>query len=198
MFLRIALLLCCLAAHSANAADKLSLGQISSYLNGIGTAQAEFSQINDDGTLSTGTLYIKRPGKMRFEYNPPDQTLVVASNLAVAIFDNKSNQPSETYPLAQTPLSIILAPRVDLSRARMVTGHSFDGTATLVTAQDPDHPEYGSITMSFTGNPVELRQWIVNDGDGGRTTVVLGALELGGTLSNRLFDLGGSESGRDR
>ena len=45
----------------------------------------------------------------------------------------------------------------------MVVGHSFDGTATVVTAQDPEHPEYGSIQMKFTGNPVELRQWVVND-----------------------------------
>ncbi|MDW4498352.1 outer membrane lipoprotein carrier protein LolA [Sulfitobacter sp. D35] len=198
MKLPIAILIFALAALPAAAAEKLSLGAISNYLNGIATAQSEFTQINDDGTISTGTVYIKRPGKMRFEYNPPDQTLVVAGNQAVAIFDKKSNVPNETYPLHRTPLSIILAPRVDLSRARMVTGHGFDGTATQVTAQDPDNPEYGNITMSFTGAPVELRQWTVNDANGGQTTVILGELKLGGSLPNRLFNTGGSSSGSDR
>jgi len=57
-----------------------------------------------------------------------------------------------------------------------------------VTAQDPENPEYGSIQMKFTGNPVQLRQWVVLDDGGGRTTVVLGGLKTGGSLSNRLFD----------
>ena len=109
---------------------------------------------------------------------------------AVVIFDKKSNQPPESYPLKRTPLSIILAERVDLGRARMVTGHSFDGTATVVTAQDPDNPEYGNIQMLFTGKPVELRQWVINDAGGSQTTVVLGALKKGGSLRNALFDTG--------
>ncbi|AXI48700.1 cell envelope biogenesis protein LolA [Sulfitobacter sp. SK012] len=169
-------------------AQKLPLSDISTYLNAMKTAQGDFTQINDDGSISTGTIYIKRPGKVRFEYNAPESGLVVAANNTVVIADKKSNQPAETYPLNRTPLSIILANNVNLGQARMVTGHNFDGTATTVTAQDPDHPEYGSIQMKFTGSPVELRQWIINDGNGSQTTVVLGDLETGGNLSNALFD----------
>lgn len=172
------------------AAEKLSLGSISGYLNKLVTAQSDFTQINDDGSISTGTLYIKRPGKVRFEYNPPESGLVVAGANTVVIYDKKSNQPAETYPLKRTPLSIILDEKVDLGRARMVTGHDFDGTATVVTAQDPDNPEYGNIQMKFTGNPVELRQWIINNGSGSTTTVILGDLQVGGSLSNSLFDVG--------
>lgn len=171
------------------AADKLPLSAISKYLNQLKTAQGEFTQINDDGTISTGEILIKRPGKMRFEYNKPDDALVIATNQAVHIVDKKSNQPPETYPLRRTPLSIILARNVDLARANMVTGHSFDGTATVVTAQDPERPEIGNIQMLFTGNPVELRQWIINDGNGISTTVVLGALKKGGTIRNSNFDI---------
>lgn len=171
-------------------AEKLPLGAISEYLNGMRTAQGEFTQINDDGTISTGQIYIKRPGRVRFEYNPPETALVVAGSGAVVIYDKKSNQPPETYPLKRTPLSIILADNVNLGRARMVTGYAYDGTATTVTAQDPDNPQYGKIQMKFTGNPVELRQWVINDGSGGSTTVVLGALSKGGNLPNRLFDTG--------
>ena len=171
-------------------AQKLSLNEISGYLNGISTAKGEFTQINDDGSISTGTIFIKRPGRVRFEYNPPEQALVVAGSNTVVIYDKKSNQAAETYPLSKTPLSIILDSSVNLGRARMVTGHSYDGTATIVTAQDPAHPEYGNIQLKFTGNPVELRQWIIRDGNGTTTTVVLGDLQKGVGLSNRLFDVG--------
>ena len=170
-------------------AEKLSLNAISSYLNGMQSAKGSFTQVNDDGTISTGTIFIKRPGKIRFEYNPPDKTRVLASAGAVAIFDPKTNQGPETYPLNRTPLKIILAKNVDLGRANMVTGHSYDGTATIVTAQDPEHPEYGNIQLKFTGNPVELRQWIINDDSGSRTTVVLGALNKGGNMPLALFDI---------
>ena len=170
-------------------ADKLSLNAISQYLNGLKSAQGSFTQINDDGTISTGTIYISRPGKIRFEYNPPESTLVLASAGAVAIFDPKTNQPPESYPLNRTPLKIILAKNVDLGRANMVTGHSYDGTATIVTAQDPEHPEYGNIQLKFTGNPVELRQWLINDDSGSTTTVVLGEMKKGGSFPLRLFDI---------
>lgn len=177
-------------AGNAALADKLPLASISSYLNDLTTAKGEFTQINGDGTISTGTIYIKRPGRVRFEYNAPDTGLVIAGSNTVVIFDTKSNQPPETYPLARTPLSIILARDVNLGQAKMVTGHAYDGTATTVTAQDPENPQYGNIQMKFTGPKPELRQWIINDGNGGQTTVVLGELQKGGNLPNKLFDVG--------
>jgi outer membrane lipoprotein-sorting protein len=165
-----------LALATPAMADKLSLNEISRYLNTIQSAQGGFTQINGDGTISTGTLSIKRPGKVRFDYNPPERALVLASSGSVYVLDRKLGGQPETYPLSQTPLSIILARNVNLSQAGMVTAHSYDGTATTVTAQDPKRPEYGSIQLKFTDNPVELRQWIINDGNGGVTTVVLGGL----------------------
>ena len=170
------------------AAEKLSLNEISRYLNTLKQAKGDFTQINDDGTISTGTIYLSRPGKVRFEYNPPDQAMVMAGAGAVAIFDTKM-KTVEQYPLDRTPLKIILAARVDLARADMVTGHSYDGTATTVTAQDPEHPEYGNIQLVFTGSPVELRQWKINDDSGSTTTVILGALDKSTSLSNALFNV---------
>ncbi|MCZ4365135.1 LolA family protein [Sulfitobacter dubius] len=186
------------SAPLAAAAQQLSLGEISGYLNQLRTAKGDFTQINDDGSISSGTIYIKRPGKVRFEYNAPDSGLVVAGANTVVIYDKKSNQPAETYPLARTPLSIILAENVNLGRAKMVTGHSYDGTATTVTAQDPANPQYGNIQMKFTGNPVQLRQWIINDGNGSATTVVLGDMQVGGNISNSLFDTAGARAGSKR
>ncbi len=170
--------------------EKLSLGEISAYLNDLRTAQGAFTQFNDDGSISTGTLFIKRPGRMRIEYNPPESALLIAGSGAVVIYDPKSNTPPQTYPLRRTPLSIILADDVDLGQAQMVTGHKFDGTATIVTAQDPEHPEYGSIELAFTDAPVELREWVIDDGAGGRTRVVLSQMQADIELPNRLFDTG--------
>ncbi len=172
-------------------AEKLSLNEISQYLNGFKTASGEFTQINDDGTISTGQIYIKRPGRVRFEYNPPEQILVVADGDTVGVVDGKSNTSPEAYPLHRTPLKIILARNVDLGRARMVTGHVSDGKTTTVRAQDPDNPEYGSIELVFTASPVELRQWVINDGAGSRTTVVLGDLNKGVSLDNERFVIPG-------
>ncbi|MEO0750517.1 MAG: outer membrane lipoprotein carrier protein LolA [Pseudomonadota bacterium] len=175
------------------AADKLSLSEISTYLNGFSSASGQFTQINDDGTISTGNIFLKRPGKVRFEYNPPEDMLVVADGSRVGVVDGKSNTGPEAYPLGRTPLKIILARNVDFSRERMVTGHESDGTSTTVQAQDPENPEYGSIELVFTGDPVELRQWVINDGSGARTTVVLGNLETGVRLDDDSFVIPGLE-----
>ncbi len=175
-------------AGSASA-QQLSLGQISAYLNDLQTAQGGFTQINQDGTLSTGQIYIKRPGRIRFEYNPPAESMVLAGGGQLAIFDPRSNTGPDRYPLSQTPLSIILQPNVDLERAQMVTNVASDGTTTTVTAQDPDNPNYGSIQMVFTSNPVELRQWIVTDDLGTETTVILNDLISGGAIRDILFNI---------
>ena len=187
-----------LLATPAMAAE-LSLNQISAYLNSLQTGESTFTQVNDDGTLSTGTLYIKRPGRMRFEYNPPEDLLVMAGGGQIGIFDGKSNvSKAERYPLKQTPLNVILERNVDLARRNMVVGKTFDGTATTVIAQDPDNPEYGRIALKFTADPVELRQWIVTDGQGATTTVILGGMELGGDLSSFLFNITIEEERRGR
>lgn len=170
-------------------AQQLSLAQVSQYLNGLQTAQGGFTQINADGTLSTGQIYIKRPGRIRFEYNAPDNSLVMAGGGQVAIFDPRSNNGPDRYPLNQTPLKIILERNVNLGAARMVTGHTSDGTTTTITAQDPAHPEYGNIQMVFTANPVELRQWIVTDDVGSQTTVILNDMAAGGSIGDIKFNI---------
>lgn len=177
-----------LMAPVAATAQQLSLSAISQYLNGLSSAQSDFTQVNDDGSLSTGRLFIKRPGRARFEYDGTNAAKVIAGQGTVVIVDPNSNQPPESYPLSRTPLSIILAPTVDLSRARMVVAHDFDGTATRVRAQDPKNPEYGSIDLMFTADPVELRKWVINDENGGQTTVILGEMNTAQSLGNAIFN----------
>lgn len=168
-------------------AEKIPLGEISRYLNGLKTATAAFTQVNPDGSISTGTVYIRRPGRVRFEYHN-DRTLMVASGGTVTVVDPKSNGGPQRYPLSKTPLSIILANNVDLSRTNMVTGYAEAKNSTVVTAQDPAHPEYGNIQMVFT-SPTELRQWVVTDDSGAKTTVILGEMTKGGAIPDSRFVL---------
>lgn len=173
----------------AASAQQLSLGQISQYLNQLKTAQGGFTQINQDGTLSTGQIYIKRPGRIRFEYNAPNDALVLAAGGQLAVFDPRSNVGPDRFPLNQTPLGIILQANVNLERERMVTNTTSDGTTTTITAQDPDNPQYGNIKLVFTGSPVELRQWIVTDEFGTETTVILNDLISGGIIRDIKFNI---------
>lgn len=168
-------------------ADKIPLSDISAYLNSLTTADTDFTQVNADGSVATGKLFIQRPGRARFEYAPPDKSLVLASGGQVAIFDAKSNQAPEQYPLKRTPLNLILASNINLSRAKMVVAHKEDKNATQVVAQDPDHPEYGTIALVFTANPTTLRQWVITDDLGQKTTVILGEMHKGASYKASTF-----------
>jgi outer membrane lipoprotein-sorting protein len=185
----VALSLLIALALPATAQQALSLGEVSRYLNTLTTAQTPFTQVNSDGSTSTGTLFLKRPGRARFEYDAPAAALVITGGGQVAIFDSKSDIAPQQFPLRRTPLNLILARKVDLTRAEMVTGLRRDGSSTVITAQDPEHPEYGSIDLIFSSNPTTLRQWVITDEGGGQTNVMLGSMTKGMPLSAFLFDI---------
>ena len=170
-------------------AAPIPLGELSAYLNAITTVQTDFTQVNADGSVVLGKLYIQRPGRVRFEYAPPDKSLVLASAGNVAIFDAKSNQPPEQYPLKRTPLNLILADKINLAKAKTVVGHREVENTTRVVAQDPEHPEYGTIELVFTASPVTLRQWIITDDVGQETTVILGDLTTGKGFAPGFFNI---------
>lgn len=188
-FLIVAALAAALPAAGPARAEKIPLETLSAYINSIGSAETSFLQTNSDGTVAGGRLIIKRPYRMRFEYGPPDMTLVLASAATVAVYDSKSNEPPAQYPLRQTPLNLILGSDIDLTRARRVVAYGEEGDYTTVTAQDPDNPEYGSIKLYFSSNPVALRAWVVTDDTGNQTRVALGALITGRDYPGRLFDI---------
>ena len=167
----------------------ISLDELSSYLNAMTTAESAFIQITDDGSQSTGRMYIKRPGRIRFEYDPPEIALVIVGGGQVAVFDPKANAEPTRFPLIHTPLSLLLEKTVDLARRDMVVTHKSEGPITFMVLQDPDRPEYGSIQLMFTDNPVQLSQWIVDDNSGRQTQIVLGDWVQGQELPNILFNI---------
>ncbi|CUX83687.1 MAG: outer membrane lipoprotein sorting system protein LolA [Roseibaca calidilacus] len=170
-------------------ADRIPLDEISRYFNSFTTAEGEFTQINPDGSLATGRIYIRRPGRVRFEYDPPEESLVMAGGGQVAIFDGRSNQGPTQYPLSRTPLNLILEETVDFGNRDMIVDHMDDGTTTTVVAQDPENPQYGSIRLVFSAQPTELRQWVVRDDTGAETTVILGNMRFDGDLPALLFNI---------
>jgi outer membrane lipoprotein-sorting protein len=185
----IAAFILCIAALPV-AAERLSLPALSDYLNTITAAEAAFTQVNADGSRSTGTLYIKRPGRIRFEYDPPqDDTLVLASGGQIAVFDGRASGRPEQFPLRRTPLGIILARDIDLTRARMVTGHGTDAGRTVVQAQDPENPEYGRIYLYFETDPVRLSEWLIVSGTGEHTRTRLEPFQPRNDLGETMFSI---------
>ena len=179
----------CMVLASPVAAEKISLNEISSYFNSMTTAEAQFSQITDTGETTTGRLYIRRPGRIRFEYDPPEATLVVVGGGQVAVFDPKSRDELLRFPLRHSPLNLVLEREVDLTQRDMVVAHFEVESQTAVTLQDPENPDYGFIQLIFNDNPVQLHQWVVQDNSGGQTHIILDSLTEGGKLSNMLFNI---------
>ena len=167
----------------------LSLDEISQYLNSLGTAKGAFTQVDPDGKLSKGMLYIKRPGQMRFEYAAPNNTLVIVKQSRIAIFDQRSNAGPQQYPLWKTPLHFLLKRNINLTTSGVITSHQYDGTSTSITAHNPEHPNHGNIKLVFKNSPIELGQWIVTDESGRKTTINLGKLNKEAYIPSRLFDI---------
>lgn len=180
--------LAALASGPARAAP-IPLAEIEGWLRALETARAPFTQISADGAVATGTLYIHRPGRMRFEYDPPSAALVIAGGGQVAIFDERSNQPPEQYPLSRTPLSLLLARDLRLATHPMLAGHAAAGAYTRVVATDPEAPQAGMLSLYFAPDPLRLSHWVLTDEAGGETVVELGPMETGLALSSMLFSI---------
>lgn len=177
----------CLAPRAgAQSLDDRDLTRISNYLNGITTLQGNFTQIGPDGDLSEGQFYLRRPGRMRFQYNPPNPALIVADGTWVGIYDTEINT-LDRVPLGSTPLDLLLRERVDLRGEGAVKAIDREAGQMRVQAIDPKAPEQGSITMVFADNPLELRQWIILDAQGLTTTVALYDVRANVKLNPELF-----------
>lgn len=167
----------------------VSLTALSVYLNSFRTAQGRFTQFNPNGSRSTGTYMIKKPGFMRFIYDPPLKAAVVADGKWIGVIDGKSNDGFKRYPLSKSPLSVLLQNRVDLARTGLVRDTRDDGKRIWVTLADPDEPKAGRLTLVFDNKPLALRQWIVEDEAGRRTGFQLDSMETGMPLARRLFSI---------
>jgi outer membrane lipoprotein-sorting protein len=175
-----------LAPAQMSGADARDLARISNYLNGVKTLEGNFVQIGHDGELSEGLFYLRRPGRIRFEYRPPNPALVVADGVWVGVYDTQLNT-LDRIPLRSTPLHILLRKKVNLAKEGTIQSIVRAPGLMRVKAIDPDEPDQGSITMVFAENPLELRQWIVVDPQGLTTTVALSDMRSNVKLDPNLF-----------
>ncbi len=167
-------------------ADTLELQRMAAYLNGIHTMTARFRQVADNGAISEGKLWVARPGRMRFEYDPPNPITLLADSTNVYYWDKELSQVSK-YELRSTPAWFLL--RDPISFGSDVTVTSLQRVATTVgaTVVENAQPDAGSLTLVFTENPLTFRQWIVVDQQGKTTTVTLDDVQFGMALDPTLF-----------
>ena len=188
-FLKIPLFVVFLATASILKADPYSLANISQYLQNLETLKADFSQINADGTFSSGTILIKRPGRMRFEYYTPDKTLVLVSAGALAIFDPKGDDAPITYPIKNNPISLILKGEVDLLNSGILENYEKSTEKAFVKIRDPKKPEHGSVELVFTGAKPELGKFTVLNENGLSTSITLEDIEYPQKINDTLFSI---------
>jgi outer membrane lipoprotein-sorting protein len=166
--------------------QKAQLDKVSAYLNSIHSLKARFVQIGPEGGTDQGTLYIQKPGQIRFEYNPPSPLLVVATGGRVYVKNSRLNTVDH-YDLSDTPLGLLLNRDVDLKANRAVMGITEQNGAVIVQARTSTNRNNSNITLVFSAPALELRQWTVRDNQGGNTTVALQSAETGVAIDPTLF-----------
>jgi outer membrane lipoprotein-sorting protein len=164
--------------------------RVESYLNGIRTLRADFTQLAPDGKTSTGKVYIERPGRMRFEYDPPDELLMVARDWRLVVHDARAGQTS-TVPVDRTPLGLLLSEKIRLGGAVTIRSIAEIGGELHLSVFQTDEPGQGQLTLIFGLEPIELRRWEVLDAQGKRTRVLLENVETNVPLDDGLFSTRG-------
>ena len=166
--------------------DRADLARISAYLNGLKTLKAKFQQVAPDGGVSRGIAWMDRPGRMRFQYDPPTPLLLVAGSGLFVFYDRQLNQTTN-IPLGSTPLGLLLAEDVSLSGDVTVTRLERQPGLIAVTLLRTASPGDGTLTLVFNDNPLVLRQWAVVDSQRQETRVSLFDVELGGHFDQQMF-----------
>jgi outer membrane lipoprotein-sorting protein len=167
--------------------DQAAVQRVEAYLNALTTMRARFLQVGQNGATAEGTAQIFRPGRMRFDYDPPEPILLVASGGQVMLYDRELRQPS-VAPANSTPLGILLRPRIQLSGDVTVTATGRQGGFLQVVMHRTGQRAEGQLTLIFQENPLQLRQWSVLDAQGRETRVTLYQPEFGIRLDNADFD----------
>jgi outer membrane lipoprotein-sorting protein len=143
------------------------------YLSGISTLVGNFVQVGPDGSRTEGRFYLQKPGRVRFEYDPPSPMELIADGSQVAVRDRKL-ATQDLYPLSQTPLRFLVSDRIDLLRETKVVGANADDTfATIVIEEKQTLGGTHRVMVMFGARDFQLRQWTITDPQGYDTTVAL-------------------------
>lgn len=165
-----------------------ALAQANRVLNGTQRLQGRFVQISPDGSRAGGMFYMQRPGKLRFEYDPPATLLIVSDGSVVALRD-RALRTTDRTPLRSTPLNLILRTEVNLARDARIVRVGRQGGWLMITARDRSGQTDGQIQLNFFGDAAELRSWDVVDATGARTRVTLTDMTQPASFNQSLFRL---------
>jgi len=171
--------------------DVDDLNRVSNYLNGLPPLKGRFLQTSEEPgkrpLQATGTFYLKQPGRLRFEYDPPQKVLFISDGRMVTVED-KELESVNNYPLSRTPLHLLLKGNLDLKRdARIVAVRRTPGWLQVTVRKDGGGEMSGQLTMTFSYPRLELHQWSVVDSKQTRTTVALRKVQKGVKLRPGLF-----------
>ena len=166
--------------------DSKDINRVKDYLEGLSTLKSEFLQVASNGSVASGKLFLSRPGKIRFEYDPPASILMVSDGIFLAYIDKDLDQVTHIF-LKSTPVNFLVREDIQMSGDITVTKIKRSPGALRLTVQDTDEPEKGSLTLIFADNPLALRKWTVIDPQNIRTNVTLTGMETGMALDPKLF-----------
>lgn len=162
------------------------INRIEGYLNGIRTMQSRFIQINPDGSAWNGNLYVRRPGRFRFEYDPPIPHLLIANGSWLFHVD-RALQETNVIPLAKTPAQFLVREDVSLKNDFTITKLEQSQGIVQIGLVTRDSPELGEVTLTFTDKPLELRKWTVRDMQENITQITLQNTRYGVNLNPDMF-----------
>jgi outer membrane lipoprotein-sorting protein len=174
------------AQASLSAEDMANIERAEAYLNTLNNMKARFLQLDAAGGVAIGDVFLRRPGRMRFEYEPPSQVLVVADGTWLVFRDNEIKETTR-LPLYATPVSVLLQEDIKLSGDVTVTDVVNDSKALRIKVVDTENPDEGSITLVFSDEPMQLRQWLVTDAQGNVTSISISNIQNNVKIRNELF-----------
>jgi outer membrane lipoprotein-sorting protein len=167
--------------------DAEILARANEYFNAITMMSGRFTQAGANGARTSGTLYVHRPGRVRFAYDEPATIDVISDGRSVAVRDRRL-ATQDLYPVSQTPLKFLIGDRVELGRTIPVIGVERTNNETDVILQDST--TFGGtsrITLTFDAQVRELKQWRIMDPQGFETTVTLSGLNRSASVDPNLF-----------
>lgn len=172
--------------ESSEAVSPEDIKRAESWLQDLGTAQARFIQTTPDGAQLVGTFYLNRPGRLRFEYDPPIEDFIVADGVFIYFYDGELGEQTNA-PIGATLADFFLRRDFALSGDLKVEEARRAGGFLQIKVVQTDEPEAGSLTFAFTEKPFQLKKWRVIDPQGSITEVELFYLKTGLDLDSDLF-----------
>ncbi len=176
-------------------ADQATVAGVARYLNGLRSLKARFLQVGPDGAITQGTLWLQRPGRMRFEYDKPSPLLLVAGQGTVVFHDSQLGQTTN-IPVGNTPLGLLLADTITLSGDVTLTDFQNPPGQLQLTLVRTKTPGDGSLTLALNASPLALTGWSVVDAQGRETQLRISAVQLGGNFDQSLFTFVDTDEGR--